>query len=74
MGEPSLYDVLKSSYKDKKKQEINLKKFGYERDNNLSSSNHAAYYNPTNKNLLFSVTGTHNLSDWGTDLMLSAGH
>jgi hypothetical protein len=74
MTDVNLYDVLKASYKDKNKQENTLKKFGYQRDNDLSSENHQAYYNPNNKKLIFSVTGTHNLSDWGTDAYLAAGH
>ena len=31
------------------------------------------YYNPSQRKLLFSVTGTHNLRDYGTDLWLAAG-
>jgi hypothetical protein len=74
MTDVDLYDVLKAGYKDKNKQEHTLKKFGYERDKSLSSENHQAYYNPTNKKLVFNVSGTHSISDWATDAYLGAGH
>jgi hypothetical protein len=67
----SLYNVTKSGYKNKEKQSKNLN--GYIRDNELSSGNHQAYYNPKNKKLLFNVTGTHNLSDVITDGYLAFG-
>ena len=73
MTDVQLYDVLKAGYQDKNKQEDTLKKFGYQRDNDLSGENHQAYYNPTNNKLIFNVTGTHNLSDWATDAYLGVG-
>jgi hypothetical protein len=59
MTDIQLYDVLKAGYSDANKQEHTLKKFGYERDKDLSSDNHQAYYNKTNNKLVFNVTGTH---------------
>jgi hypothetical protein len=70
--DPSLHDVIKAGYGDKSKTN-KLKSLGYDFDNNLSSSNHQVYYNNKNKKLLFNVTGTKSLSDWGTDAYLAAG-
>jgi hypothetical protein len=64
--DPSLHDVIKAGYGDKKNKE-KLKKFGYNLDNKLSSDN------DKNKKLLFNVTGTHNASDWITEGYLAAG-
>ena len=72
-SEPTLYDVVKASYKDKNTQASALGKYGYVRDNDLSNDNQQAYYNPTAKKLIYSVTGTHNAKDWGTDAYLAAG-
>lgn len=63
-------EVLKNSYAKKKAKNIK----GYELDNELSNGNNQVYFNPTDKKLLYSVTGTHNLKDWGTDLYLATGH
>jgi hypothetical protein len=60
--DPSLHDVIKAGYGDKKYKE-KLKKFGYNIDNKLSSGNHQVYYNDKNKKLLFNATGTHNAAD-----------
>jgi hypothetical protein len=72
-SEPNLYDVVKASYKDKNTQTSSLGKYGYVRDDDLSNENQQAYYNPDKKKLIYSVTGTHNLADWGTDAYLAAG-
>ena len=69
----NLYDALKSSYGDKKSREI-LSKAGYQYDSMLSNHNEQVWVNPTEQKLLYSVAGTHNLNDWGTDLWLGAGH
>jgi hypothetical protein len=69
-----LKDVLKSSYKDKGKQKQELAKHGFFYDSMLSNANEQIYYNPKTNKLLNTVTGTHNVQDWGTDLYLSAGH
>ena len=69
----NLYDALKSSYGDKKSREI-LAKAGYQYDSMLSKHNEQVWVNPIEQKLLYSVAGTHNLNDWGTDLYLAAGH
>lgn len=68
-----VYDVIKSSYKSPKVQEQTMKQYGYVRDGSLSNHNEQVYYNPSTKKMIFSVTGTHNLSDWGTNLYLALG-
>ena len=47
--------------------------YGYYLDKKLSNHNQQVYYKPTEKKLLVSVAGTHNLSDWGTDAYLAVG-
>ena len=69
----NLYDVLKAGYSNKKDQSTRLKKSGYNFDENLSNHNQQIYFNPTNKKMIFNVTGTHNFRDVGTDLYLAAG-
>ena len=67
-----MYDAVQSSYGNKKsKQSIESK--GFKFDKSLSNGNQQVYYNPTNKQMLFNVAGTHNLSDWGTDMYLALG-
>ena len=68
-----LYDVIKNSYKDKKKQQDAFIKNGFVFDSGLSNDNEQVYYNPKEKKLVYSVAGTHNIKDWGTDLWLAAG-
>jgi hypothetical protein len=65
--------ALKIGYMNKEKQEKKMGKRGYIRDNELSSGDHQAYYNPRTKKLLFNVTGTHNIADVVTDGYLAAG-
>ena len=65
----SLYKVLKNSYEPQDR----LKRWGYNMDKSLSNDNQQVYYNPKEKKLLYSVAGTHNLSDVGTDLFLAGG-
>ena len=52
---------------------------GYNLDEKLSNHNQQVYYNPNDKKLLYSVTGTHRTNwldfhDIGTDIALGAGH
>jgi hypothetical protein len=63
----TLYDTLKNSYADKKTQKKQMKQYGYYRDKQLSNENQQVYYKPDERKVLLSVTGTHNLADWGTD-------
>lgn len=65
-----LHDVLKNSYAKNKAKSMK----GYNLDESLSNHNQQVYYNPTKKSLLYSIAGTHNLSDVGTDVYLAAGH
>ena len=57
MGDVNLHDILKAGYKDRNKQEDTLKKFGYTRDNDLSSGDHQAYYNKDKNKLIFNFQG-----------------
>ena len=70
---PSLYDALKGSYGNQKSQDT-LSKFGLKKDPSLSNHNEQVYIDPVRHQLLYSVAGTHNLSDIGTDLYLAVGH
>lgn len=69
----SLYDTLKNSYKPLKEQSAYYKQHGYKLDTKLSNDNQQVFYNPRENKLLFSVAGTHNLKDWGTDAYLAVG-
>jgi len=70
---PSLYDSLKASYGNQESQDT-LSKFGLKKDPSLSNHNEQVYIDPVKHKLLYSVAGTHNLSDIGTDLYLAVGH
>lgn len=70
----NVYDVLKLSYADKNKQMKDMARNGYLYDSQLSNHNQQIYYNPKDRKLINSIAGTHNLSDWGTDVYLGAGH
>ena len=66
----SLHEVIKNSYAKNKAKSMK----GYNLDESLSNHNQQVYYNLNNKKLLYSVAGTHNLADVGTDIYLGAGH
>jgi hypothetical protein len=70
---PTLHEILKLSYANREKQQQGLKQHGYNYDSRFSNDNHQVYYNPNEQKLLFSVTGTHNLKDWGTNAYLAMG-
>jgi len=72
--ELSFHDVLKNSYAPRKTQINAFKNKGYVFDSDLSNDNEQVYYNPQHKKLLYSIAGTHNLSDVGTDLYLALGN
>ena len=66
----SLHDVLHNSYS----QDPNaLTKNGFNYDQELSNHNQQVYYNPKQNKLLYSIAGTHNLNDIGTDIYLGLG-
>jgi len=69
----SLHDALKNSYKplhDSKRMMLNR---GYYLDKKLSNHNEQIYWKPTEKKLLMTIAGTHNIRDWGTDVYLALG-
>jgi len=68
-----LHTALKASYGDKSALE-KLEKKNYKIDKDLSNDNQQVFYNDKKKKLLFTVAGTHNLKDVGTDVWLAAGH
>jgi hypothetical protein len=67
-----LYDAVRASYGHKDSSK-NLSKQGYVRDNALSSHNQSVFYSPREKKVIYSVAGTHNLRDIGTDFYLALG-
>jgi tetratricopeptide (TPR) repeat protein len=70
-GQLDLHEVLKNSYSNKHRENMN----GYKLDKELSSKNQQVYYNPEHKKLVVSVKGTDMMSprDWGTDFYLGIG-
>lgn len=70
---PKLYTALKASYGDKHSLE-KLAKHNYVIDKDLSNDNEQVFYNNKKKKLLYTVAGTHNIRDVGTDIWLAAGH
>ena len=65
----SLHEIIKNSYNKNKAPQMG----GFEYDEQLSNHNHQTYYNPKTNKLLFSVTGSHNASDWLNNAKLLAG-
>ena len=72
-GDLDLYEGFKNSYAPRKDQEKFGSDAGYIFDSELSNDNQQVYFNPDKKKLLYSVAGTHNLSDVGTDIQLMRG-
>ena len=70
----NLYDVLKSSFGNKK-NETKLINDGYIYDDKLSNGNNKVYYNPNQKKLIHTVKGTNPFSfdDIKTDVALAFG-
>ena len=66
-----LYDAVKASYSN---QDTLGKKGQYVKDKSLSNDNEQVYYNKKKKKLIYTVAGTHNLKDVGTDAYLAVGH
>ena len=75
MAKVKLETALKASYGyEKEKKKLNKK--GYILDNELSNHNEQVYYKHKKSGgnkLLYTVAGTHNLSDVGTDISLGLG-
>ena len=55
-GQLDLNDVLKNSYSNEHRENMN----GYKLDKELSNHNQQVYYNPEHKKLVVSVAGTTN--------------
>ena len=75
MGKVKLHTAIKASYNDKEALR-KLNKKGYILGKELSNDNEQVYYKHKKsggKKLLYTVAGTHNLKDVGTDLYLAAG-
>lgn len=66
----SFHAVLNNSYNPKSDA---FQSQGYNYDDELSNHNQQVYYNPNKKKLIYSVTGTHNINDVGTDVSLALG-
>ena len=72
-GDVRAYDAMKNSYASQSDQAKFGADQGYIYDDALSNDNQQVYYNPESGKMLYSVTGTHNISDIGTDLKLMTG-
>ena len=73
-GSIDLYDAMKNSYAKEEDQKRFGRDAGYVYDEQLSNDNQQVYYNPDSKKMIFSITGTHNISDVGSDLkMMTSG-
>ena len=70
----SFHKAVKNSYASRDKQKEAFKNEGFVYDSDLSNHNEQVYYSPSQKKLLYTIAGTHNLSDVGTDLYLLGGH
>lgn len=69
---PSSNMKLHDIFKDAKTQKTQIG--DYLIDQELSNHNQQVYVNPKNQKVLINVTGTHNLSDIGTDMYHAFGH
>lgn len=67
-----LYDALRASYGHSDGIN-NLRKKGFNKDSSLSNGNQQVFVNPTKKKVVYTVAGTHNLSDWATDARMMVG-
>lgn len=65
----AVHKALKNSYSKEKAKRLG----GYLLDEELSSHNQQVYYHPKKKKVLYTVTGTHNMKDAGTDVALAFG-
>lgn len=72
-GDVRAYDAMKNSYASQSDQAKFGAEQGYVYDSALSNDNQQVYYNPDSGKMLYSVAGTHNVSDIGTDFQLMRG-
>jgi len=69
---PSVRDLIQSGYAGKPNEA--LKSAGLIIDPHLSNDNQQVYYRPADQQLFINISGTHNLSDVGTDAYLAFGN
>lgn len=72
----SLYNALRIGYlRDEERQQVELNKYGYNVDKDLTNYDHTTAYNPNTKKLLYIVNGTapHRPADILTDFDLAIG-
>lgn len=67
----NFHDVLLNSYENNPSA---LENHGFKYDTDLSNHNQQIYFNPTQNRLLYSVAGTHNAADVGTDIYMGLGN
>jgi hypothetical protein len=67
----NVHKALKNSYADKATRRKKIG--GYHLDESLSNHNQQVYFHPKKKEMLYTIAGTHNLSDVGTDVALAFG-
>ncbi len=65
-------DIFKSAYIPEQFQS-KFHDAGYEFLPEYSNRHNQAYLHKENNRILFNVAGTHEMGDWGTDIMLAAG-
>jgi CRISPR/Cas system-associated protein endoribonuclease Cas2 len=70
----NLHNVISSGYKNAHTQRQNLLKDGYLRDSQLSNHNKQVYFNKEKNDMIYNVSGTHNLKDIGTNIYLATGN
>jgi hypothetical protein len=68
----SVWAAIKQGYGNKRARN-ELSKAGYREDLNLHSDNQQVYYNPSKRQTIVNIAGTHNAKDWVTDAYLSVG-
>jgi hypothetical protein len=61
-----LYDIISGKHSKLNKQ-------GFIIDKDLSNHNQQTWYNPKEKKLIYNVSGTHNIKDWGVNAYLLGG-
>jgi len=69
----NVHKALKNSYDYSNKSLQKKRVGGYHLDESLSNHNQQVYYHPKKKEMLYTIAGTHNWSDVGTDVALAFG-
>jgi len=68
----NLNDAIKASYGNREAIR-NVESKGYKLDRGLSNGNEKTFVNNKKKKILYTIAGTHNFSDVGTDIYLGLG-